>query len=106
MVTMVLVNDTIVAGSETFSIGEPVNVECQFTGTSEDSVVQWTLNGVPISEGVTTTSDRSSSVLALMPFLRCGEYRCTVTNSDEQMASGSVQLFGDIDSEPIADIFN
>ena len=96
---MVLVNDTIVSGLETVSVGANVTIECQLTGSLDSSIIEWTLDGVPVTEGVTTSSNVDTTELLLSPFLQCGEYRCTVTNTDGQMASATVQLFGDIESE-------
>ena len=98
-VSMVTVNDNATMGAETVSIGSNVTLNCTMTGTTPTSTVQWTVNGIPLTEGVTTPSDVDSTELLISPFLQCGEYRCSVTNVDGQTSFGTVQLFGDIESE-------
>ena len=96
---MVLVNGTAISGTQTISIGVNVTIECVLTDTTSTSTVQWTLDGTPLTEGITTSSNVDSSELSISPFMQCGEYSCAVTNTDGQSTSASVQLFGDVESK-------
>ena len=100
-VSMVLVdNITVVSGTETVSIGANVSISCMLTGTTSTSIVEWTFNGVPVTEGIIITTDNVNvTELLLSPFLQCGEYQCSVTNTDGQTSSATIKLFGDIESE-------
>ena len=98
-VSMVTVNDNVTMGAETVSIGSNVTINCTITGTTPTSTVQWTVNDIPLTDGVTTSSDMGSTELLISPFMQCGEYKCSVTNTDGQTSFGTVQLFGDIESE-------
>lgn len=99
-VSMISVNGSS-SGTQTLSIGVNVDVQCNFNDVTSDSIVQWSVDGTPITENIVTADNRTSSILTLSPLTLPGEYRCMVTNSDGQTGSDSVQIFGDINSRLI-----
>lgn len=71
--------------------GTPFTLNCSFTQANMNSRIEWLINGVVTTEGVSTTNDGQGSALQVSAFEMIGIYQCRITNADAS-AVASVNL--------------